>query len=946
SLPENQVSVAIDPLSEPYNDSNHGGIFNSGDTFADLNTSGGYNKTYYNGTDLNLQSNTLPFYLSPVITSITPDNGPVRTWVTIAGYNFGTVPGKVYFYKGKLAEFPPAPCENYWTNNQIIVVVPEGTETGDVYLVTALGGPTNTGIESNKVRFTVNNNLLGAGLCQITPVKGVANTAVTVKGDRFGEPKDPASLLIFNKNKNATINTWSDKNITAHVPAATITGPVVVTKQFLTGQACVGFHIGSWCPSNKYENSYTVVSSNPVNFEVLTGGGPGIPPCQNDADCKAGGACDSVCVNGFCAPYIKSFSPLSGAVGTWVNLKGCYFCCEPGQVYFWGNRQAGNIYTNNEKVFYQFEGNGDDSAGSVNEQGQNYNLSLHNGAEIKNGVLNLDGNQQWAMTKLTANPENTYGASFASPGNAVSVSAWIKISNYPSLKFCSASAIGGAHSCQQNTDCPTSTSTSSTCKIPWASIVTQGGNNYAPYYSWGMYIDGTGKFFLQFFGVTLASGGTLVNVVPLNKWVNLTGVFWHTTSDSMSHLRGYIDGKEVISSDISGDAINFAYTKRKPLLVGAFAWSYPGPSSGSPDPNLLTSYFMGQINDVRVYNRNLTAKEAQDIYTFSVLQGYNRLGLPMTNPECGSNGWVCSPDSSADEVLVEVPDKSILPNMDCPTGNCPPPGYDINDAIDGPIKLIAANGLSDTTEHMSSDTPPTSPNFDVNNVNGPNICRLIPSTGPAETTVKIIGENFGTAPQTGDQVNFEPTGILADLLEPFFDGNNDFVHQVEEAFVDINNTGLYDTILRSDYIFNISSFINGGDCPSGGWEEKHICFKVPVNIGSGNAGGEGTTLGTATDDVSVTKNAVESAKLNFTVTYNNQCGNGTIDTGEECEGSNIPSGLDCTDFGYPTPTSCTFMCNNQCKILYCDPAGENCSTLDALCGNNNVDIITDSSNNT
>ena len=57
-------------------------------------------------------------------------------------------------------------------------------------------------------------------------------------------------------------------------------------------------------------------------------------------------------------------------------------------------------FCSNEKVLYQFETNGEDTNHSLNEYGKNSDLSLFNGAAINNGVLNLDGNQQWAMTNL------------------------------------------------------------------------------------------------------------------------------------------------------------------------------------------------------------------------------------------------------------------------------------------------------------------------------------------------------------------------------------------------------------------------------------------------------------------------------------------------------------------------------------------------------------------
>ena len=272
--PQIPVRVSIDPLSEPYVDLPKLGIFTSGDEYADLNTNSQYDKAIYPvkdkvGTTRNeqlLYSNELTFTLAPVITALSPNNGPINQWVTIYGYNFGNNEGEVYFADKKATL---APCQTKtWTNNFIIAIVPAGAKTGDVYIKTEIG------IESNRQRFTVNTKPLGAGLCSITPAQGSIGEVVYAFGDRFEEPPSgeiqPAdSDLIFTSNINAPISLWSNQNIVAKIPTGSTSGDVIVNKKVIVGQACVGFHIAGFCPSNTYENAYEMAPSNAVPFTVL-----------------------------------------------------------------------------------------------------------------------------------------------------------------------------------------------------------------------------------------------------------------------------------------------------------------------------------------------------------------------------------------------------------------------------------------------------------------------------------------------------------------------------------------------------------------------------------------------------------------------------------------------------------------------------------------------------
>lgn len=94
-------------------------------------------------------SNTPTFTITaPVITSLTPNNGGVGTYVTISGTGFGTNPSVGYITLNGNGTYTGAPGPISWTWSSILWRVPNEATTGPV-VVTLLGLP------SNGVTFTV-----------------------------------------------------------------------------------------------------------------------------------------------------------------------------------------------------------------------------------------------------------------------------------------------------------------------------------------------------------------------------------------------------------------------------------------------------------------------------------------------------------------------------------------------------------------------------------------------------------------------------------------------------------------------------------------------------------------------------------------------------------------------------------------------------------------------
>lgn len=227
-------------------------------------------------------SNLVSFYKPPVIISISPDKGAEKTWVTIRGKNFGSIPGEVYFRVGLvdyLAGDLPDYCPLKWTETEVIVEVPEELpavpEDRDnyqiqVYLKTA------TNVLSNLFNWKVNRDPLAPALCSINPEKEYPGfSPATILGIRFDlGAGDSDRKLIFNKDQEATTLTWdSDGEIDdIIVPLETISGDVVVKKMVTLGcqRTCDGFLFAGHCFGNWGQTcKQDWVVSNPLYFTSL-----------------------------------------------------------------------------------------------------------------------------------------------------------------------------------------------------------------------------------------------------------------------------------------------------------------------------------------------------------------------------------------------------------------------------------------------------------------------------------------------------------------------------------------------------------------------------------------------------------------------------------------------------------------------------------------------------
>jgi len=273
-------------------------------------------------------SNGLAFTVippAPVISSLSPNSGPVGTAVTLTGTNFG---GAIAVsFNGTAAPF----AVNSAT--QITAAVPTGASTGNV-AVTTPGGV------SNGLVFTV--VAPAPSITGLAPASGPVGTAVTITGTNFSG----ATGVSFNGTA-AVFTVANGTTITTTVPAGASSGPVAVTVGASTSNG-VAFTVLPPAPvitalspsTGPVGTAVTLTGTNfggaiAVSFNGTTASFTLNSPTSITAAVPAGTTTGLVTVttpggtsNGFTftvtapAPVISSLSPNSGPVGTAVVITG------------------------------------------------------------------------------------------------------------------------------------------------------------------------------------------------------------------------------------------------------------------------------------------------------------------------------------------------------------------------------------------------------------------------------------------------------------------------------------------------------------------------------------------------------------------------------------------------------------------------------------------------
>jgi len=236
--------------------------------------------------------------IKPSICSITPDTGVSGDLVQISGKNFGLLDdAKDYVLFGN--ELKGAVANSGWADTLIKASVP--------YLDRGILGVkvVNNGVESNGIRFTVNNgeNTNLPLISNFTPLKGAKGEYITLSGKNFGSnigavwfKTDSASEALlgeFSFPEDCQKNTWRDDQIIVKFPQG-------------KGEIGKKYYIQIKTADNKISRFST------DNVFTLEDGAPG--------------------------PGVCKLSPVSGPVpfpeGQSITISGEYFGTDP-DVYFW-----------------------------------------------------------------------------------------------------------------------------------------------------------------------------------------------------------------------------------------------------------------------------------------------------------------------------------------------------------------------------------------------------------------------------------------------------------------------------------------------------------------------------------------------------------------------------------------------------------------------------------
>ena len=280
---------------------------------------------------------------APVISSLTPNSGPIGTSVTIVGSNFGTTQGSSTVKFGNTVA-----TVTTWNASQITVPVPNGVNAGNMNVVVRVSNS-----NSNAVLF----NVLAPTITSLTPTSGAVGGSVTVTGTNFGGSQG-TSTIKFN-NVAATVTSWSATSIAATVPSTT-TGKVVVNVGGLTNStqptftvvptptvtslspnsAAVGAPVTITGTNFGSQGANTVTFASNVNATITSWSASSI-----GVTVPAGAVTGNVTVNvaGLSltkpftvlpTPTITSVSPASGAVTASVTINGSNFGSTQGSVKF------------------------------------------------------------------------------------------------------------------------------------------------------------------------------------------------------------------------------------------------------------------------------------------------------------------------------------------------------------------------------------------------------------------------------------------------------------------------------------------------------------------------------------------------------------------------------------------------------------------------------------
>lgn len=144
---------------------------------------------------------------TPGVTSINPAYGFVDDEITFVGHDFGTATDRVYLYFNGTTE--PAEVVSC-TNEQFVVVVPEGAQSGAMTLRLS-----EQSVPSLPSEFTVVER---ATLTSVSPASAYCLSEVTLTGTNFGTDKNAVTVYFGDGIASPEIVSCTNTEIVAKVP--------------------------------------------------------------------------------------------------------------------------------------------------------------------------------------------------------------------------------------------------------------------------------------------------------------------------------------------------------------------------------------------------------------------------------------------------------------------------------------------------------------------------------------------------------------------------------------------------------------------------------------------------------------------------------------------------------------------------------------------------------
>jgi len=201
-----------------------------------------------NGFDFTIISKTDT--VTPVITNLTPNQGPIGQTVQIKGMHFGNARGTGYVL------FNNVSVTNYsnWSDSLILASVPAGASTGNVIV------NVNNKI-SNPVNFIVSVIDSTPEITSLSVNQGNIGDTIKITGKKFGAPLG-SSNVTFNGTVATQNISWTDTQILVKIPTGATSGKLYV-------------NVGTK-KSNGMDFTITVANTDPVISSLsVTSGYPG-----------------------------------------------------------------------------------------------------------------------------------------------------------------------------------------------------------------------------------------------------------------------------------------------------------------------------------------------------------------------------------------------------------------------------------------------------------------------------------------------------------------------------------------------------------------------------------------------------------------------------------------------------------------------------------------------